>query len=158
MIEYYQPLDSTVNREAKRFLKRKFVDWYSYQVSNQLSEGKPLKSVQATLKLSIIKPIHVGWLVEFYNYMISAERKKCICGGWRPSGITNALHMGKVNLPLIDALKDLDPLLPSTEETQEFDSVIAIPEEQNGLRCGSDDEYDESGNKKSAFDTFIVAE
>ena len=36
--KYFQPLDLTVNLEAKRFLGRKFVDWYSHQVSNQLSE------------------------------------------------------------------------------------------------------------------------
>ena len=37
MTKYYQLLDLTENREAKRFIKCKFVDWYSYQVSNQLS-------------------------------------------------------------------------------------------------------------------------
>ena len=63
LTKYYKPLDLTVNREAKRFLKRKFVDWYSYQVSNQLSDGKSLESVQVPVKLSIIKPIHPGWLV-----------------------------------------------------------------------------------------------
>ena len=41
--------------------------------------------------------------------------------------------MGKANLPPIHPFIDLDPLLPSTQKTQEFDSVIAIPEEQNGL-------------------------
>ena len=56
MTKYYQPLDLTVNFEAKCFFKRKFVDWYSKQVSNQPSEGKPLESVQVPLKLSIIKP------------------------------------------------------------------------------------------------------
>ena len=45
MTKYYQPLDLTGNCEAKRFLKCTFVDWYSYQVSNQLSERKPLESV-----------------------------------------------------------------------------------------------------------------
>ena len=45
MTKHYQLLDLTVYREAKRFLKRKFVDWYSSQVSNQLQEGKSLESV-----------------------------------------------------------------------------------------------------------------
>ena len=97
MTKFYQPLDLTVNKEAKRFLKRKFVNWYSHQVSNQLSEGKPLESVQVSLKLSLIKPIHAGWLVEFYNYMTSAEGKKYIHSGWRASGITDAItaaHLG----------------------------------------------------------------
>ena len=57
--------------------------------------------------------------------------------------------MGKANLPPIHPFIDLDPLLPSTQETQEFDSVIAIPEEQNGLRCNSDDEYDEASDDDS---------
>ena len=45
MTKYYQRLDLTVNWEAKRFFKCKFVDWYSSQVSNQLQESKSLESV-----------------------------------------------------------------------------------------------------------------
>ena len=74
--------------------------------------------------------------------------------------------MGKANLLPIDHFNDLDPLLPSTQETQEFDSVIAIPEEQNELRSSCDDEYDESSDddseweydERSAFDAFIIDE
>ena len=54
-------------------------------------------------------------------------------------------------------------MLPLTQKTQEFDSVIAVTEEQNGLRCSSDEEYDGSSNddleweyeERSAFDVFI---
>ena len=56
MTKYYQPLDLTVNKEAKRFRKRKFVSWYSHQVSNPLSD-QPLESVQVPPKLSLIRPI-----------------------------------------------------------------------------------------------------
>ena len=52
--KHYQALDLTVKHESNIFLQRKFVDWYSYLVSNQLSEDKPLESVQVLLKLSII--------------------------------------------------------------------------------------------------------
>ena len=96
--------------------------------------------------------------------MTSAKGKKYIYSGWRASGITDAVQMGKANLLPIDHFNDLDPLLPSTQETQEFDSVIAIPEEQNELRSSSDDEYDESSDddseweydERSAFDAFII--
>ena len=128
MTKYYQLLDLTVNREVKRFLKRKFVDWYSYQVSNQISEGKPLESVQVPLKLPIINPVHVGWLVEFYSSMTLAEGKKYIYSEWRASGITDAVQVDVANLLPIDLFNDLGPLLPSRHETEEFDSVIAIPE------------------------------
>ena len=144
MNKYYQPLDLTVNLEAKCILKRKFVDWYSYQISNQLSEGKPLESVQGPLKLSIIKHIHADWLAEFFNYTTSVERKKYIHSRWRNSGITDAVQMGEASLLPIEPFNDLDIFFPLTQETQEFDSVIDIPEEQNGFRCSSNDEYDKS--------------
>ena len=99
--------------------------------------------MQVPLKLLIIKPIHVGWLVEFYNYLTLAEGKKYICSGWKTSVILDAVQMGKANFPSISPFNDLDSLLPSTQKTQESDSVIALPQEQNGLRCSSDDEYDE---------------
>ena len=166
MNKYYQPLGKTVNGEAKRFLKRTFVDWYSYQVSNQLSEGQPLESMQVPTKLSIIKRIQDDWLVEFYNYIISTEGKKHICCRWRAFGNTDAIQMGKTILPPIDPVNDLEPLIISTQETEEFDSVIAILEEQNGLKYNSEDEYDESSNddleweydERSGFDAFIVDE
>ena len=128
MIKYYQPLDLTVNREARRFLKRKFVDWYSSQVPNQLQEGKSLESVQVPQKVLIINPIHAGWLVEFYNYMTTEEGKKYINSEWRASGITDVIRMGKSNLPLIDPFNDLDPMLPSGEESHDSNSGIAISE------------------------------
>ena len=106
----------TVSREAKRFLKLKFIDWYSSQVSNQLQEGKSLESVQIPLKLSIIKPIHTGLIVEFYKYMATEEGMKYIYSGWRASKITDAIRMGKSNLSPIDPFNDLDPMLASGEE------------------------------------------
>ena len=60
--------------------------------------------------------------------------------------------MCKVNLPPIDPFNDHDSLPLSTQETQEFDSVIAISEKQNGFRCCSDDEYDKSKDGDSEWD------
>ena len=81
--------------------------------------------------------------------MTSAKGKKYIHSGWRASGITDAIKMGKANFPPIDPFNDLDPLLLLTEETPEIDSVIAITEEQNGLRSNSDHEYDISSDSDS---------
>ena len=39
MTKFYQPLDLMVNGYAKRFLKRKFNEWYSGQVKAQLDNG-----------------------------------------------------------------------------------------------------------------------
>ena len=59
---------------------------------------------------------------------------------------------------------DLNSLLPLTHETQEFDSVIALPKEYNGRRCGSSDDESSNDNsewecdKRSAFEAFVVDE
>ena len=84
--------------------------------------------MQVPLKLPIINPVHVGWLVEFYSYMTLAEGKKYIYSEWRASGITDAGQVDVANLLPIDLFNDLGPLLPSRQETEEFDSVIAVPE------------------------------
>jgi len=38
MTKFYQPLDLTVNGYAKRFIKKKFNEWYS-EVKTQLDAG-----------------------------------------------------------------------------------------------------------------------
>ena len=72
--------------------------------------------------------------------MTTEEGKKYIYSRWRASGITDAIRMGKSNLPPIDHFHDLDLMLPSGEESHDSSSVIAISEEQNGVR-NEHDEY-----------------
>ena len=52
MTKYYHPLDLTVNGYSKRFLKNKFNEWYSFQVSKQLGDGIMLENVQARTDLT----------------------------------------------------------------------------------------------------------
>ena len=73
MTKYYQPLDLTVNGYAKRYFKNKFNEWYSQQVSSQLARGINLENIEVKLKLSLIKPIHAAWVVDFYNHMTTAK-------------------------------------------------------------------------------------
>ena len=42
MTKFYQPLDLTVNGYAKRYMARKFNDWYTDQVSAELDKGVPV--------------------------------------------------------------------------------------------------------------------
>ena len=72
----FQPLDvqGGPNGYVKRFMKKKFTLWYSDQVIRALDEGKEIKDVGIiraldegkeikdvgiSLKLSIVKPLHV---------------------------------------------------------------------------------------------------
>ena len=76
MTHFYQPLDVTVNGYAKRFLKNKFNNWYANQISKQLDVGIRLDEIVIKLQLSLLKPLHAAWIVDFYNEMTSVKGKE----------------------------------------------------------------------------------
>ena len=62
-----QPLDVSVNKSVKEFLRQKFHSWYAESVSTQLNGTKAKEPVN--LHLSIVKPLGAKWLVDLYDYM-----------------------------------------------------------------------------------------
>lgn len=69
---FFQPLDLTVNGEAKRFMKDKFTKWYSEEVQNQINPGNSdgNDNVNIDLTLIALKPLHTSWLVEaFFSFL-----------------------------------------------------------------------------------------
>ena len=62
-----QPMDLSINKSVKEFMRGKFRDWYSKQVQQQLSAGKEITPVD--LKMSIMKPLGARWLVSLYDYI-----------------------------------------------------------------------------------------
>ena len=65
MTHLFQPLDLTVNGHCKKFMKNEFAKWYMQQVDNALQVGKKLEDINIEFRLSVIKPLHVKWLVEY---------------------------------------------------------------------------------------------
>ena len=63
-----QPLDVSVNKSAKDFLREKFQTWYSDQVCSNLDDGK---DTGVDLKMSVVKPLGAEWLIDLYNYLLS---------------------------------------------------------------------------------------
>ena len=53
-----EPLDITVNKPARSFIKDKYNMWYTEQVAKQLNEGKAPADVDVSLNLSEIKPLN----------------------------------------------------------------------------------------------------
>ena len=78
MTKFYQPLDLTVNGYAKRYMARKFNDWYTDQVSAELDNGVPVDEIDIKFRLSLLKPLHAGWITEFYNQMTSEAARKVV--------------------------------------------------------------------------------
>ena len=77
-----QPLDVSVNKAAKNFLRGQFQDWYATQIYDQLKADK-YKPVD--LKLSIVKPLGAKWMVNMYDYFLS--KPEIIRNGFKGSGI-----------------------------------------------------------------------
>ena len=82
--------------------------------------GKPLEEINIKLHLLTLKPLHAAWVVDFYNYITSAEGKKIVKSGWKSASIYDALKHGSKKLSHMDLFHDIDPLMgtnPTTVET-----------------------------------------
>ena len=71
MTHFFQPLDLTVTGSAKKFMKNRFVVYYSTSVKQQLDDRKQLEDVEVDFRLTVIKPLHARWLVDMFNFLTS---------------------------------------------------------------------------------------
>ena len=61
-----QPMDISVNKPAKNFLRGQFQDWYATQICQQLKvvgEVQTQAVQPVDLRLSIMKPLGARWMV-----------------------------------------------------------------------------------------------
>ncbi len=78
-----QPMDLSVNKSVKEFMRGKFRDWYSEQIQNQEAEGGEFSPVD--LKMSTMKPLGARWLVSLYDYI--NENKSIVENGFKAAGL-----------------------------------------------------------------------
>ena len=78
-----QPLDLSVNKAAKEFLRRKFHEWYAKQVCLQLEQNAKRSSVD--FHLSIVKPLSTQWMVGLYDYL--KGKPDIIRNGFKEAGL-----------------------------------------------------------------------
>ena len=86
-----QPMDFSVNKPAKDFLKRCFEDWYAEQVTSQL-DGREMESTNlepVNLGLPVLKELGAKWLVQMAEYF--TDNPQIIVNGFVKAGITAAL-------------------------------------------------------------------
>lgn len=81
-----QPMDLSVNKPAKDFLKSKFQQFYADEVSKQFDTNtENIKEVTVDLSLTRLKPLGAMWLVQLYDYLKS--NKQIIKHGFDKAGI-----------------------------------------------------------------------
>ena len=78
-----QPMDLSVNKSAKDFMRSKFRDWYATQVQQQLHEGEDIAPVD--LRLSTMKPLGASWLVSLYDYL--KAQPSIVQNGFKAAGM-----------------------------------------------------------------------
>lgn len=165
MTALFQPLDLTVNAYAKKFLKKKFNNWYMSEISNQLDAGKQIEEIEVKLQLTKLKPLNAEWLTDLYNNMTKPECKEVIMNGWKAAGILEAIE-GGVSKLCLDPFSDLDPLLPQVPDDEITFDIIQEEEKQAFLdeREDSADESDEDeiylpqGDNRNIFNLFYSIE
>ena len=78
-----QPLDLSVNRSVKAFLRNQFQTWYAKEVCSQL-QGRT-ESKHLDLKLSAVKPLIAKWMKSCYDYIKS--KPDIVQNSFREAGI-----------------------------------------------------------------------
>ena len=86
-----QPMDITVIKPAKEFLKQKFQEWYSDQILQQLDPSTTAHQELQPIDLSLplLQELGAKWLVEMAEYI--ANNPDFIVKGFRRAGISGAL-------------------------------------------------------------------
>ena len=86
----FQPLDLNVNAFAKAFLKSRFQEWYSLEVTNQMKSGKRVYEIDVDTRLSRMKPIHSKWIIALYDKLRNSE--EMVRQAFQSASITEALN------------------------------------------------------------------
>ena len=84
-----QPLDLSVNKSAKDYLKSRFQQWYSEQIFEQHNDSTSLQPVK--FPMQVMKPLGAQWIIDFYSYMQS--NPDIVRNGFQAAGITEVCNI-----------------------------------------------------------------
>ena len=87
-----QPLDLSINKPSKDFLRDKFQQWHSEQIFDQLRDDlSPVADPVVKFPLNVMKPLILKWMEDLETYMHS--HPNIIKSGFRAAGITDVLNI-----------------------------------------------------------------
>ena len=84
-----QPMDLSVNKAVKEFLRKKFQNWYSSEMESLCRTNGGFTPVD--LRMSKLKPLGADWLVKAHQYL--QNNTSLAKNGFRAAGITSALAL-----------------------------------------------------------------
>ena len=83
-----QPLDLSVNKAAKDFMRSKFQKWYGNIICQQLDDGI---CEEVDLRLSRMKPLSAKWVIEMAEYFTA--HSEIILNGFSAAGILSLFSL-----------------------------------------------------------------
>ena len=130
-----QPMDLSINKPAKDYLKRCFEDWYCSQITDQLQVLEDDEDVELSpvdFRLSVLKELGAKWLVDTVNYI--RDNPQFVVNGFVKAGILGALD-GDFEEQEDDAEEDEtgtdDETDTETDDELPMDGVIVIDSEED---------------------------
>ena len=112
-----QPMDISVNKPAKNFIKNKFQEWYSDQIMKQLEgHDESIEIEPIDLSMQVLKELEAKWLVEMAEYM--SDNPQFIVKGFIRSGITGSLDDEYDNKSDYDSESELNADNTSSESDE----------------------------------------
>ena len=113
-----QPMDLSVNKPAKEFIKQKFQMWYAEQIHQQLQQSDSDGELEPVdLSMQIVKEVGSKWLVEMWEYL--SNNPHLIVNGFVRSGICDALDGGDGNADEVQNLAHESSEESSTDESSD---------------------------------------
>ena len=113
MIHVFQRLDLTINKFVKDFMKGMFSTSFTRQISRGLENGVELNDIEVDYRLSVLKPLHAKWLVEYVIICPPTRGKKLL--SVVGTGIFDAIKLSSSGLPSLDPFADICPLIKSLQ-------------------------------------------
>ena len=115
-----QPLDISVNKSAKSFLKSEFQKWYSEEIAHQLSnsDGDIDNLDPVDLTTARMKCVSARWIEQMFNYLSNSP--DIIVHGFK--AIASSIEAGKPVLADIDSDNETDDCDSESDLSAEFSS------------------------------------
>ena len=140
----FQSLDLTVNRVAKAFTKKKFLEWFSKQISIGLENGQELEDIEIDHRLKCLEAPACNVADILLWFISSPEGKAVITSGWKKSGIFDAVELGLSKLPVLDQFSDIYPLMEIIPPKETLSLASLFPQELESYKTKVADEIDEN--------------
>ena len=112
-----QPLDISVNKSAKSFLRSEFQKWYANEIGLQLTTASNEELEPVDLSTAKMKSVGAQWLVRLDEYI--SESPDIIVNGFIASGIPQSIDAG---MPIVNEdSSDSDDSTSTSEDSEDSD-------------------------------------